>query len=95
MGVGGPIGVGYHRRMSGSPSRREIMALAMVHKLYQATCGNLIQWRSVTVLATKPEHVDALQVAVLRGWIELSPDGHNVCLTAKGHRLTSLPPSLA
>jgi len=49
-------------------------------------------WVSIDRVATLPEHVDALQMAVDNEWIQLSPRAHSVTLRDKGRRLDTEPP---
>jgi hypothetical protein len=49
-------------------------------------------WVSIDRVATLPEHVDALQMAVDHDWIQLSPGFHSVALRDKGRRLETEPP---
>jgi hypothetical protein len=68
-------------------SKHEMVAVAMLIKLYAATGGRPQQWRAVDLILQKAEHVDALRLAIERGWIEVARGGHSVCLTERGVRV--------
>src|SRR5262245_29926372 len=68
-------------------SRREMIAVAMLHKLYGATDGQAQQWRSLALIVQEAEDIDALIFAIKRQWIDFELGGRSVCLTEKGCRV--------
>jgi len=71
--------------MSG-PTKLEITALGMLHRLSNATDGQP-QWRALDLIVHTAEDINALKLAVKHGWIDLTPDARSVCLTEKGCRI--------
>ena len=68
------------------PDRLATMAMAMLRTLHVATGGRL-EWRSIALVVSQPEHFEALEYAVAQQWIEVSAVFQEVRLTAEGRRV--------
>jgi len=71
------------------PSKPEALALHIMRTLYDATAGRPMQWRSLAGISDVAETVEAVQLAVDRGWL-LVEGGYSVCLTDEGRRVCQL-----
>ena len=68
------------------PDRLATMAMRMLQTLYDATGGQL-EWRSIDLVVSQPEHGEAVEYAIGQHWIEVSPWFESIRLTAEGRRV--------
>ena len=62
-------------------TRNEMLALNLMHRLYEATEGRPNRWRMLAGIQITEA---ALDLAVERGWLVVDKGGHNVALTKTG-----------
>ena len=65
-------------------TNKRTMALALVGKLDKVAAGSIMEWRPVHLIVHRHDHLEALQYAVEKHWIEASPSRDSVRLTAQG-----------